>query len=441
MKLYLGAFALIGWSSALYLFLIPGCLVLRDVATTPATQAIPPAAWRLERTLTPLYKEWATARIASDRARRLSRADISGTEWPLFGSVFYLWGIEGLQQAWDADNALAPVSPKVAAKDAIEATVALMVDPGQAEWVSQHWGGQHLQRENVFYRMLLISALTSHARLTGVRDHLPLLKTQADSLADELSRSPTGLLDDYPGQCFPADVLSAIAAIHEADGVLGTDHSAFVAQSRRAYEGCQLDLLGLVPYMADSKNACRRDQSRGGGNSFVSLRAPLVWPDVAADWYGRYRSAFLQESWGAVGFREFPKAPHSENWHWDVDSGPVLAGHGIAASAFGVGAARMNGHFDDAYPLTLEMLATSWPLPTGRLAIPHLLSNAADAPYLGEAAILYNLTRSAVPGVTTHQGGRVPPFVIVLIALYFIGGVLWGWLVGAAVRQKLRAAT
>ena len=49
----------------------------------------PKAAWRLFKNLTPRYARWAKERVAHGQAEGLSTADISGTEWPLFGSVFY----------------------------------------------------------------------------------------------------------------------------------------------------------------------------------------------------------------------------------------------------------------------------------------------------------------------------------------------------------------
>src|SRR5580658_2625556 len=87
----------------------------------PALQGpgIPKAAWRLERRLTPRYAAWAQERVALGRAGNLSKEDISGTEWPLFGSVFYLWAVENLQTAWAAGDRTAAQEPKVFCKDAI----------------------------------------------------------------------------------------------------------------------------------------------------------------------------------------------------------------------------------------------------------------------------------------------------------------------------------
>src|SRR5204863_5140951 len=126
-----------------------------------------------------------------------------------------------LQDVWEKDHPANEVAPNVYAKAAIEAATSLVIDPTQASWVKIHWGEKYLKTENVFYRMLVISALTSHARLTGEKKYFPLLKDQTDSLSAELDASLHGLLDDYPGECYPGDVLTAIAMIQKADKVLG----------------------------------------------------------------------------------------------------------------------------------------------------------------------------------------------------------------------------
>lgn len=403
--------------------LAPAVIVINDLRD-PAIRAggIPAAAWAQHRALSPRYARWAEQRLASNRGLELSTANISGTEWPLFGSVFYLWATEALQEDWDATKP-AFVAPKVYARDAIEAATSLVIDPKQAGWVQKHYGTNYLTRENTFYRMLVISALTSHARLTGSKEHLELLRSQVESLSAELAASPHGLLEDYPGECYPGDVVMAIAMIRKADNVLGTDHSEFCTRALRGFQDKRADKLGLVPYAADSRNGVALGWSRGCGNSYVSLSSPGLWPEQAKKWYALYEQHFWQESKFMTGFREFPKQVASHDWYADVDSGPVIGGIGFAASAFGVGAARVNGRFDHAYPLTAEAYATSWPLPNRTLLLPRLLSNAADAPYLGEAAILYVLTRSPATGFAVKTGGSIPMLVIVIIAFQLLVGM------------------
>jgi hypothetical protein len=408
--------------------LAPALIVLHDLTDARIRAGgIPDSAWRLHRALSPKYGRWAQQRLASNRGLELSIQNISGTEWPLFGSVFYLLATEALQADWETNR---PVfeAPKVYARDAIDAAAALVVDPKQAGWVQKHYGTNYLTRENTFYRMLVIAALTSHATLTGSTNHLGLLRTQVESLAAEIDASPHGLLEDYPGECYPGDVLTAIAMICRADAVLGTDHAAFCERAIRGFQGARTDMLGLVPYAADSRNGVPLGGSRGCGNSYVSLFSPGLWPEQARTWYVQYEAHFWQAGNIMAGFREFPNNSTGRNWYFDVDAGPVIGGIGFAASAFGVGAARVNGRFDHAYPLTAEMYVTSWPLPDGTLALPRLLSNAAEAPYLGEAAILFNLTRTPAAGFPAKTGGAIPKFVPIVIAAQFLvgfGGILY----------------
>jgi hypothetical protein len=129
-----------------------------------------------------------------------------------------------------------------------------------------------------------------------------------------------------------------------------------------------------------------------------------------------------------AGFREFPKAMPGRDWYADVDGGPVISGFGFAASAFGIGAARVNGRFDHAYPLTAQLYAASWPLPNRTLVLPRLLSNAADAPFLGEAAILFVLTRLPAKGFSVTTGGAIPTVVYLGLAVQLVLGLgLLSW--------------
>jgi hypothetical protein len=410
--------------ASLFFFLIPAAVVTCDLLDPNIRSAgIPRSAWKLHRNLSPRFERWARQRLDSKRAAELPTSNISGTEWPLFGTVFYLWATESLQDEWEKGHSPYAVAPKVYAQGAIQAATRLVTDPTQANWVKIHWGTNYLKTENVFYRMLVIAALTSDVRLTGDKAYLPLLKDQVDSLSAELDASRHGLLDDYPSQCFPGDVLTSIAMIHRADKVLNTDHSAFVSRAIRGFQNQALDSRGLVPYFASAALGEPLGSSQGCANSYVSLFAPEIWPQQARKWYDLYSRYFWQETWTCAGFREFPNDLPGNNWDLDVDSGLVLKGFGCAACAFGIGAARVNGHFEHAYPLTAEMLVTSWPLPNGTCYLPKALSNAVDAPCLGEAAILFNLTRLPVEGAI-KTGGSIPKFVLIVLAMQYGFGLV-----------------
>ena len=120
---------------ACYFFFMPLALTVYYLAD-PALKkgAVPKFAFHLHRRLSPKYERWARQRVASRKAERLDVEDIAGTEWPLFGSAFYLWATESLQQAWENDKSLSAVGPNVYAAGAVEAATALVTDPGHAAW-------------------------------------------------------------------------------------------------------------------------------------------------------------------------------------------------------------------------------------------------------------------------------------------------------------------
>jgi hypothetical protein len=430
--------AVVALGIAVYLLLIPALIAIHDLRD-PArrTGGIPRAAWRLLRTLTPKHEAWARSRVASGRARSLGVDDIAGTEWPVFGTVFYLWAVESLQAAWEKHPEPLAEAPRRFARGAVDAAVALVLDEGHGTWVRKHWGPTYLEHANTFYRALRIAAMTAHVHLTGERTYVEPLGHESARLADEIDASPHGLLPDYPGQCYPADVLVAWAILHRASAVLGTDDGPRVARALRGFEKEHVDARGLPPYACDVDRGIPLGESRGCSNSYVLLVAAELWPERAALWYGRHERFFWQWRHGVAGFREFPADTTAGNWYMDVDAGPVIAGHGVAATAFGLGAALVNGRRDHAAPLLAELFAVSWPMPSGTLLLPRLLSNATDAPYLGEAAVLYILSRQpagAVKVVASAPAG-LPGLVYVAIGGQLVLGVL---LTFAALRSLRR---
>ncbi len=421
---YINTILLIALST--YFFFYPAIVILHEMNDPGLKEgSVPQFTFGWHDALSSDYGVWARERVASGKAAGLSINNISGTEWPVFGTVFYLWSTESLQQAWEEDPSLYTVAPREYAHEAIEASAALVADPSHAAWVRQHWGDEYLTRENLFYRMLLINGLTSYQKLSGNDQYETLLREQVESLSQELDESAYGLLDDYPGQCYPVDILPAIAAIQRADEVLGTDHSEFVQRAIRAFQGEVLDEnTGLPAYIADSRTGVGYGPARGAGISFMLIGAPELWPATSQEWYANYENYFWQQTWAAAGFREFSYERSYGTWAGDVDSGPILAGYGTAASAFGIGASRAFGRYDHSYPLSVEALSASWPLPDGTRLGPRMLSNLSDAPYIGETSLLFALTRRQITESGMPTNGQVPASAYFGVAFYLVLGII-----------------
>lgn len=399
-------------------FAWPGLMLLRDL-TDPALRGpgIPRHALSLHRDLTERFTVWANARVASRAAAQASLHDVPSTEWPMFSAVFYLLGTVELERAAAAGLIAPDEAPMRYAGPAVEAARALLVDPVEHSWVRTHWGADYLHRENVFFRSLLIAGLSAHAELTHDASSLPLLRDQVETLAAALDASPFGILEDYPGECYPIDVLAAVGLIRRADRVLGTDHSAFAARELRAFSGARADRFGLPRFRVSLPSGSEDQPSRGIGTSWSLVFAPELWPERSAQWYSTYEANFWDDHGWAAGFREYARGTEPE-WTFEIDAGPVVDGFGTAASAFGIAAARRNGRFDHAFTLSAEMAAASWALPGGTLLLPRAISSAADAPYLGEAAILSFLTVQPREGVPVVTGGRLPGSVWFALVVY-----------------------
>lgn len=392
-------------------------------------------AIRLHRNIAARYEDYARERIASGQATTLGVHQVAETEWPVFGSMFFLNATEALQDEWLRDRSRFPGEPAKYARGAIDGARDLLMDPGHATWVRTYWGDDYLEDENCFYRLLVISGLSSHYRLTGDLSTREFLHEQTHSLAKIIDRSPHGLIDDYPGQCFPCDVGAALAAIKQADAVLGTDHGAMLDRAVRAFRPEGSEGLPLPPYMALPETGKASAPSRGSTNCFFGSYSPHLWPELAPGYYAALERDFWQQNWFAAGFREFRKGS-GRDWYFDVDSGPVAGGLGTSASGLGIGAARAHGRFDHARALSTEMIACSWQLPNGTNLVPSFVSHPAHAPHFADIVNLFNLTRTPVPGTTAITGGY-PPCVVWLILLIeaFVSLILlrFAWRIGRPV--------
>jgi hypothetical protein len=159
------------------------------------------------------YVSWADGYIETNFARSIYHDDIPATEWPIFGSVFVLVTADDLQSQGKIDATQGIV------REAVEKAAQIVASPVTATWVKTKWGSGYLERENVFYRMLLVLGLSSYQRITGNTQYHALMAGQRTSLAAELAEAKLHLRDDYPNECYPADMLWAVAAIRRADAL------------------------------------------------------------------------------------------------------------------------------------------------------------------------------------------------------------------------------
>lgn len=345
-------------------------------------------AFSLHESLSRRLPGYVEERIASGVAETLHVGQITATESPVYGAFFYLVATDHLQSQWEADPTLARRAPKETGAEAIEACVRILLDPGHAHWIRTYWGDDHWQDPNCFFRTLVIGGLGAHRRLTGSDEHLPFLRQLTDDLAADLDASATGLIDDYPDQCFPADVVACIAMIRRADPAREAWAKAALHRVLASFPG------ELPPYMSDADDGAALGPSRGCTNGFFFSYARKLDPAAADLLYQKLLDDFWQEGRWAAGWREFAHGSKHPEWYFDPDSGPVLWGYGTGATGLGIGTTRLHGDHHRAGLLGAEMIAGGIPLPDGSLLLPRLVSDIRHAPHFAETAILHQLSLS-----------------------------------------------
>jgi hypothetical protein len=368
------------------------------------------------------YEKWAVGYLASRRATKVDPGHVAATEWPMFGSVYYLVTAEEMMVRLGDRNDPEAAGVRRAVKKAAKAAVTIVADPDTASWVRAKWGAGYLEKENCFYRMLLIMGLSSYERISGDKAYHELLSGQANSLADELMRAEYHMLEDYPGECYPTDVLWAVAAIIRADGLIGTDHSRLKTEVLSVINERSLSKEGIPAYASVAKTAYPCDEARGCSTSGMLIFVPEMDLGAAGGWYGRYDKYFWQDNGFCSGFREFARSSRAE--FSDADTGPVIAGYGTVASIFSIGPSRSLGRLDRSVPVTMEAIAVSWPTPFGYV-FPSLMAYfGTKAPPLGEVAMLFVMTRPILTGGVTPYSGKVPGIVWTAIGIYLSAGTI-----------------
>ncbi len=362
---------------------------------------------------------WAEDYLASDMAETVEHTEVAATEWPMFGSVFFLVTAQQLHE----DGAIDATTGVVL--EAVQKSAQIVVSPKTATWVRTKWGDDYLERENLFYRMLLILGLSSYERITGDAQYHALMSEQRESLAAELMDAELHLLDDYPNECYPNDILWAVAAIQRAAVLDGTEHDALAQSLMETFDGEKVAVRGMPAYQMNSKHGFILQEPRGVGNSGILTFAVELDAEIAQRWYAAHERDFWKDNGWLAGFTELPRG--EDEVLMDVDSGPVAYEFGSVASVFGVGAANTVGRLDHSVPLTLEAVACSWPTPFGFL-LPQLMGYAAvDSRSLGEVALLFSMSRpSSVDDVVPYDG-NVPGIVWVMLAAYLgVGSMFIG---------------
>lgn len=243
---------------------------------------------------------------------------------------FFLHTLSGLATAADATRPaterLALVRDRLAAIDA-PAVTGRFGEPG---------GVPH----GIFYQGWRLLLATETVKLGGDPDDALALRRDARAILDAVAADPSHSVPSYPGQRWPVDTVVALGAVARAATVIDLpgaqeDLAAWVnatAALRDAHRG-------LYPHRVD-RSGQAQEGPRGSSASLIAVFLPDIDPAGAREHTEAFRRAFLTRELGLVGVREYP---HGSAGQGDVDSGALILGVSLSASAVGVATARSAG--------------------------------------------------------------------------------------------------
>ncbi len=245
-------------------------------------------------------------------------------------------------------------------------------------------GGAHGHLAFLGYANLALSMhrrVDEHSRFAALNDAV------TDALSRRLAAAPTGLLESYPDETYPADNAAAIASIALHDRATGRDHAGVVRSALASLRGRHTDRRsGLLYQRVDARTGAPRDAARASGTAMAAFVLGAAAPELARPWW----RALARQTDTVLGFGGVLEVPPGAGPVGDVDSGPVILGFSVSASGFAMASARRFG--DRARFRSLFASAWLFGLPHAR---PGSLHFVAGGP-LGDA-LLFALTTAGGP--------------------------------------------
>ena len=172
----------------------------------------------------------------------------------------------------------------------------------------------------------------------GLRERF---EASSAALANAFDAAPTPYLTAYPGQAWPVDSTVAVASLRLHDHLLPPRYGATVTRWLTGVRSRLDPATGLMPHTADPATGAPTSTARGTSQSIIQRFLVDVDPVFARSQYARFRSLFVVRPLRlGPAVLEFPPGVAGEA---DVDSGPLVLGTSLSATAVTLGAARVQG--------------------------------------------------------------------------------------------------
>jgi hypothetical protein len=230
---------------------------------------------------------------------------------------------------------------------AMRSAAARLVDPRTLPTAAEAWGENGLVAmapgEGHAYLGYINLALGMLRAVDPATPYAALNDRLTAALADRLDRSPTGLIETYPGETWPPDVAAVAGSIGLHAAVTGVDRRVLLARWAKRFETCAVHPSGYLVQRVKSGGCKPIDAPRGSGTAIASYFLGFADPRLSRRLYDALKTEGRTCLLGFCGIREYALGFHGKG---DADAGPMLRGVSVGATGFALGAARAHGDVD-----------------------------------------------------------------------------------------------
>ncbi len=230
---------------------------------------------------------------------------------------------------------------------AMRAAAARLADPRTLPTATRAWGHNGLDTmapgEGHAYLGYVNLALGMLRAVDPATPYAALNDRLTAALAERLDRSPTGLIETYPGETWPPDVAAVAGSTGLHARVTGVDRSALLERWSKRFAACALHPSGYLVQRVRTGGCRPADAPRGSGTAIASYFLSFADGPLSRRLYDGLRRGGRVCVLGFCGIREYAPGFSGKG---DVDAGPMLMGVSVGATGFALGAARANGDAD-----------------------------------------------------------------------------------------------
>ncbi|MCP4130434.1 MAG: hypothetical protein GY754_05585 [bacterium] len=186
-------------------------------------------------------------------------------------------------------------------------------------------------------------------------------REQCILIATALRSGGTPYLESYSGRVWPVDSFPGMHSIRAYSYIFKEEKYKPLITWWLEKVRERLDpKTGLVPHRADYKTGYGIDIARATSQSVLLRFLADIDPVFGHEQYRRYREQFIEYKLGLPGVLEYPRGTPGRG---DVDSGPLIAGVSLSATAVTLGTSRLYGdeevaraigHAGEAFGLPVE---------------------------------------------------------------------------------------